>query len=253
MRLLNKFLSQYRDKIARIADFSLLEASIPFPLPFLKIGLSNSILLIDLRSREKNAKENITDFLSLAFAKCVVSNVYSGLLFTPFFISSLAATLLSALVMYAAFFALFPKISLYGVSVLGSAVFSAVQTVILSKIISQSVLYFLPITLFFSVFSAFITAFLAYRADFSSSAPKSTTAAKRKVKILPYISLFVFVSLQCVFSPSGKVIFALGSLVITDDAFVLSVKRATYLLVLSILSKLALFCLLSKDKMQNKA
>ena len=239
--IISQSLSRKREEIERLTSLSLIESALPIPLPFLKIGLTNSILLNDLAKRDKNTSENFKGFLSLFFLKVFIANIYSGLLFTPFFIASFFAGFSSAFLMYLSYFILGKSVSLYGVSILGAAVNCTVQIFFLSKFISQSVFYFLPFMLFFSLFSGFLTAFLAYKTQsfFSTSSTEQSSVIKRgKIKVLPYVFMFIFVVMQCLFSPKGKIIFSLFSLPVTSMALMISVKKASRLLLLAIISRI---------------
>ena len=241
--IISQSLSRKREEIERLTSLSLIESALPIPLPFLKIGLTNSILLNDLAKRDKNTSENFKGFLSLFFLKVFIANIYSGLLFTPFFIASFFAGLSSAFLMYLSYFILGKSVSLYGVSILGAAVNCTVQIFFLSKFISQSVFYFLPFMLFFSLFSGFLTASLAYKTQKQSFFPtssneQSSVIKKGKIKVLPYVFMFVFVVMQCLFSPKGKIIFSLFSLPVTSMALMISVKKASRLLLLAIISRI---------------
>ena len=239
--IISQSLSRKREEIERLTSLSLIESALPIPLPFLKIGLTNSILLNDLAKRDKNTSENFKGFLSLFFLKVFIANIYSGLLFTPFFIASFFAGLSSAFLMYLSYFILGKSVSLYGVSILGAAVNCTVQIFFLSKFISQSVFYFLPFMLFFSLFSGFLTAFLAYKTQSffpTSSTEQSSVIKKGKIKVLPYVFMVIFVVMQCLFSPKGKIIFSLFSLPVTSMALMISVKKASRLLLLAIISRI---------------
>jgi len=241
MQLLNKFFSQYKNYLEKISDLSLAESAIPIPLPFLKIGLTNAVLLYALKGNAKTEKSNFKDFLLLALAKSVISNLYSGLLLTPFFLSSLFSSLTSASLMYIVDFCFCDFVSLYGVSILGSAVSVASQILILRFVIAESVSYFLPIMLCFSVISGAITVFIAQKLQTSEHKTKNFSQKKHRIKILPYFFLFIFIVLQCVFYPCGKVLFTAFGFSITQSSLITSLKKAFRLLALAIVSRIVIY------------
>ena len=151
-----------RTKIARLAAltliFSYAEVLIPRIIPFFRLGLGNAALLMafDL---------SFPSYIVLSIVKSICANLMAGTLISPFFIISLAQSILSALVMW-----LFYKLnlltknkslSLFGISMLGSSVSAVVQILLSSLYLGHGTLTLLGPMLIFNVISAILTAALA--------------------------------------------------------------------------------------------
>lgn len=62
---------------------------------------------------------------------------------------------------------------------------------------------------------------------------------KRKIRILPHISLWIFILLCTIFVPSGKVFFKIGNFSFTQGALILGIEKALKLSAVSALSQTA--------------
>ena len=156
--------SANKKQIARLAAltliFSYIELMLPRIIPFFRLGLGNAALLLGL---------NLTfpSYILLSIIKAVTSNLMSGTLITPFFLISLAQNIMSALVMYLLFhlnnLPLFRKklLSLYGISLTGSAISALVQIFLSSLYLGSGTIKLLGPMLLFNTISGIITAWLA--------------------------------------------------------------------------------------------
>ena len=157
MQSLNK--NQKREQLAFLTAltllFSYIEMILPRFVPFFRLGLANVVILLLLEL-------DFSLFFLLALLKSVASSLMGGTLFSPFFIISLFQSLLSALAMRGAC-KLIPKklISLYGISVLGSAVSALVQICLSSLYLGQGTFGLLGPMLLFNLISGIIVAFAA--------------------------------------------------------------------------------------------
>ncbi len=160
-----------RQQIARLAALTLVftyaELLIPRVIPFFRIGLGNAALLMGLGL-------SFPAFMLLSVIKSVAGSLMGGTLFSPFFLVSFAQSVASALVMF-----VFGKmarvstmqrdgfdihrklLSLYGISVAGSAVSAAVQISLSSLYLGQGTWSLLGPMLLFNAVSGLITAWLA--------------------------------------------------------------------------------------------
>ena len=135
--------------------FSYIEMILPRFVPFFRLGLANIVILLSLEL-------DFGLFFLLAVFKAVASSLMGGTLFSPFFIISLVQSLLSALAMRGASKLLSKKlISLYGISVFGSAVSALVQICLSSLYLGQGTFGLLGPMLLFNIASGLIVAFLA--------------------------------------------------------------------------------------------
>ena len=133
--------------------FSYAESILPRFTPFFRLGLSNVAVLSSLSL-------DFPSFLALCVVKSASSSLVSGTLFSPFFIVSIAQSVVSGSFMFALPRIFGKRISVYGVSVSGAAVSSAVQVFLCSLYLGSGTFVFFGPMLVFSVFSGFFTAFV---------------------------------------------------------------------------------------------
>lgn len=154
-----------KTKLAWFGSLTLLlsyfEMLFPQVFPFLKLGLSNSVLLCALNI-------SFPDFLILCCLKTFAVSIMAGTLFTPFFLLSAAQCLASGIVMYFLYRLLFNNdesklISITGISITGAAVSTAVQIFLASLYIGHNTLKLLGPLLLFSILSGFVTSFVSLK------------------------------------------------------------------------------------------
>ena len=158
-------LQDSRHQIARLSAltliFSYAELLVPRVIPFLRLGLGNAALLMGLASGL-----SFSAFMLLSVIKSVAASLMGGTLFSPFFLVSLAQSVMSALVMYGFRKAFRTKLlSLYGISVAGSAVSAVVQIFLSSLYLGQGTWRLLGPMLLFNTVSGVITAWLGITVD----------------------------------------------------------------------------------------
>ena len=161
MQSVNKKLNfETRQKIAYLAAltlmFSYAELLIPRIFPYFRLGLGNAALLMGLEF-------SFPAFMLLGVVKTVCANLMAGTLFSPFFLVSFAQSITSVLVMFCLSRMIRQRriLSLYGISVLGSAVSAVVQISLTSLYLGQGTWSLLGPMLIFNVISGVITAWLA--------------------------------------------------------------------------------------------
>lgn len=170
---------QNKNRIAYLTALTLLfsyaEMMLPRIFPFFRLGLGNIVILLALNL-------NCSSFLILTLIKSVASCLMAGTLFSPFFIISLAQSVISGYSMF--LLHRFSKtgrwISVYGISVFGSAISAAVQICLSSIYIGQGTFALFGPMLIFSIFSGLITAFLSQFFQIPDKAPKITISNKDK-------------------------------------------------------------------------
>ena len=160
-----------RQQIARLAALTLVftyaELLVPRVIPFFRLGLGNAALLMGLGL-------SFPAFMLLSVIKSVAGSLMGGTLFSPFFLVSFAQSVASALVMFVLGkmarvstmqrdgFDIHRKLlSLYGISVAGSAVSAVVQISLSSLYLGQGTWSLLGPMLLFNAVSGLITAWLA--------------------------------------------------------------------------------------------
>lgn len=138
--------------------FSYVEIIIPRIVPFFRFGLANIAVLLALTLP-------FGSFILISLIKTVAGSLMSGILFTPFFFISLAQSFFSAFIMYLLYiFNRFSKqklFSVYGISVIGSAVSAVVQIYCSSIYLGEGTFILLGPMLIFNTVSGIITAFFS--------------------------------------------------------------------------------------------
>lgn len=134
--------------------FSYAEMILPRIVPFFRLGFANTVILIALDI-------DFGSFIVLSVLKAVAASLMGGTLFSPFFLISLAQSVLSALVMRLLYKLISKKLlSLYGISIAGSAASALVQIGLASLYIGKGTFSLLGPMLIFNTISGALTAFL---------------------------------------------------------------------------------------------
>lgn len=281
-------LYQNKNRIAYLSALTLLfsyaELLLPRFIPFFRLGLGNIAILLSFSLGP-------LDFLLLTVIKAVASCLMSGTLFSPFFLISLAQSVVSGLFMYGIVKLFRGKlISVYGVSLLGSACSAVIQILLSSLYLGEGTNALLGPMILFSLFSGILTAWLSQILHIPEQAPElirndnpladeknlkkqkvktlcliigilaasvfimiikniyvlivalvlaftAQILSKRKIKLLPYVSLWLFVIISTLMMPQGKILFSIFGWNITDGALLTGVEKALKLSALSALSQ----------------
>lgn len=173
MRNLMPFLNKNKidkNRIAYLASltllFSYLEMILPRFIPFFRFGFSNIVILLafDL---------NFPSFFILTTIKSIVSCIFSGTLISPFFIISLFQSIFSGMIMFFCVKILrFKLISVYGISLIGSATSAIIQILLSSFYLGEGTFSILGLMMIFSVFSGILTAFFSQILKIPPETPK---------------------------------------------------------------------------------
>ena len=294
MRLQNDL--QNKNELAYLCALTLLfsyaELILPRILPFFRLGLANTVILIALDL-------NFTSYLLLSILKATAASLTGGTLFSPFFMISILQSLASALVMRLLYKVISKKlISLYGISVAGSAVSAFIQIFLTSLYIGQGTFALLGPMLIFNTISGILTAFFCEKSGIKESynyieenSAKLKTGysdfvanekparkglqiffaailitasvsvffiknlillafvftisllaqklAKRKIFLIPHISMWFFIFISAVFLPNGKVLCKIWNFSITEAALLMGLQKALTLSTVSALSQCA--------------
>lgn len=294
MRLQNDL--QNKNELAYLCALTLLfsyaELILPRILPFFRLGLANTVILIALDL-------NFTSYLLLSILKATAASLTGGTLFSPFFMISLLQSLASALVMRLLYKVISKKlISLYGISVAGSAVSAFIQILFTSLYIGAGTFALLGPMLIFNTASGILTAFFCEKSGIKESynyieenSAKLKTGysdfvaneksarkglqiffaailitasvsvffiknlillafvftisllaqklAKRKIFLIPHISMWLFIFISAVFLPNGKVLYKIWNFSITEAALLMGLQKALTLSTVSALSQCA--------------
>ena len=276
--------------------FSYAEMILPRFIPFFRLGLANTVMLLSIDIE-------LSSFFLLAVLKAIAASLMGGTLLSPFFLISLLQSILSSLVMRFLHKTVSKKLlGIYGISVLGSALSALVQLVLASLYLGQGTMALSGPMLIFNSISGLITAAFSeilknemngnlsdyfdkkISADDSGPANEDQNTSsdkhpvsgvlfavfllvfgisvffvknlyllgfmfltslvlqhfsKRKIFWLPHLSLWFFIFITGVFSPSGKVIVHFWNISITKGALLLALQKALTLSTVSALSQCA--------------
>ena len=281
-------LSQNKKRIAYLSALTLLfsyaELFIPRFLPFFRFGLGNVAVLLSFSL-------DPLSFILLTVIKSVASCLMSGTLFSPFFLISFVQSVVSGLFMYG-IVKLFRGrlISVYGVSMLGSACSAVIQIWLSSLYLGEGTNALLGPMILFSLLSGIVTAFLSQILHIPEEVPElikqekpetsvefekkqktkticmilailaasvvimmlkniyvllaalalsfaAQILSKRKIKIMPHISIWLFVIISTLLMPQGEVLYSLAGWNITNGALLSGIEKAIKLSALSALSQ----------------
>lgn len=154
--------------IALTLLFSYAEMLLPRVAPFFRLGLSN-IAIFSAFSLP------FLSFFLLTIFKALASSLMAGTLFSPFVLISLAQSVFSGILMYGFFhlnnFFRRKFLSLYGISVLGSAASAATQILMSSLYLGKGAFSLLGPMLIFNAASGIFTAFLAQIVQIPENTP----------------------------------------------------------------------------------
>lgn len=138
------------------ATISIVESLIPKPLPFLKIGLANIVLvLLIMQGKEFSA-------LIVLFGKVLLAGLFIGTLLMPTTLIALGSGLISLVSMF--FIARFKLgLSWVGISIIGAITHNLMQLVIVRSIIiySNSIFEFIPFLLILGIGTGTVTGIMA--------------------------------------------------------------------------------------------
>jgi uncharacterized membrane protein len=135
----------------------LVESFIPKPLPFLKLGLANVIVLLLIWKGHSMAA------LVVLISKTILGGLFSGLLLSPMTIISLGASLAAYILMQSAYRSRL-GFSILGVSIIGATAHNIMQLAIVNWLLihSNAVWKLLPLMLGLGLVTGLITGYLAY-------------------------------------------------------------------------------------------
>ncbi len=135
----------------------LLESIFPRPLPFLKLGLANVIILF-LITQKKILLATIT-----AFLKIIIGGIFSGTIISPTIIFSLSGTLFSLIGMII-FSQKIWGFSILGISVIGAVLHNLGQAIGVKLFIIKEIqlLKLIPLLIIVGIISGSIIGFLTF-------------------------------------------------------------------------------------------
>ena len=198
--------------------FSYAEMILPRIVPFFRLGFANTVILIALDI-------DFGSFIVLSVLKAVAASLMGGTLFSPFFLISLAQSLLSALVMRLLYKLISKKLlSLYGISIAGSAASALVQIGLASFYIGKGTFSLLGPMLIFNTISGALTAILCEKLqikenlDFTKIPETEVASQSPQNRTTPALQIILAILLLSL----SASIFFIKNLIVLICAFVLS-------------------------------
>jgi len=155
---------QFENKTLRLAFFTafavsvyVLETFIPKPMPFMRLGLANIVILLLLASGD------LKSAIIVAFTKTIIGGFFSGALISPTTILSLSGSAIAIIIMYFALKLPF-NFSLIGVSIFGAVAHNLTQIVLVRILLirSSAIFYLTPLLLILGIVTGIITGYLAH-------------------------------------------------------------------------------------------
>ncbi|MCB5252485.1 MAG: Gx transporter family protein [Candidatus Cloacimonadaceae bacterium] len=145
------------------------------PLPFLRLGLSNIVVLYLVWNRR------IFSAVIVNLAKSIVGGVATFTLLSPTVILSVSGGFIAVLIMSAGLL-MRPRFSLIGISILGAISHNLTQLVLARYLIitNDSLFVLTPILILFGLISGIITAYISYYLEEKIPALKASTWKKEK-------------------------------------------------------------------------
>ena len=134
----------------------ILESFVPKPLPFMKLGLSNVVILALLIT------ENIKPALIVALAKTFIGGLLTGMLIGPTTLLSLTGTF-TALAFMILFLRLPVNFSIIGISIIGAVTHNFGQIIIVRLVLikENSIFYLTPVLILMGIVTGIITGYIA--------------------------------------------------------------------------------------------
>lgn len=206
--------------------FSYAEMFIPKIVPFFRLGLGNIVILLAFDF-------SFPSFLLLNLIKIIANSMLSGTLFSPFFLISFAQGYASGIVMYilAKIFRNGKLLGVYGISLAGSAVSAVIQILTSSLYLGTATFSLLGPMLIFSIFSGFITAFLAIHLQIPQNAPELRITTSENEKFLSNrkvvaISVLILITVTLVMMMNSLIL--LGIMLTAAFVFQVMCRRKIY-------------------------
>lgn len=132
------------------------ESLIPKPLPFMKLGLANIVVIFLL------INFGFKDAFIVTIAKSVIGGFFVGTIFTPTMLMSLGGSLAAVFMMYPAIKSRI-NFSLVGISIIGAISHNIAQLIIVRFLLikESTVFYLTPILVIMGIVTGIITGYIA--------------------------------------------------------------------------------------------
>jgi heptaprenyl diphosphate synthase len=144
---------------ALATSISTVEVLIPRPLPWLRLGLANAMVLTGIVFFGLRAA------LFITVMKSCLSSIFSRTFLGPGFLLSFSGSITSALAMWTVYRICTPYLTLAGVSVVGATFHNIAQLSVayLTFLRNTAVFYLVPVMLYVAIPAGLLTGYLAHR------------------------------------------------------------------------------------------
>ena len=220
---------------------SVVEISIPKPLPFFRLGLANLPLLIGLPLLKYR------NFFILIVLKSLGASLLNGTLFSYLFVLSAGSSLVSASIMFFLFYISSNRLSLVAISFSGAFIHTIVQVLLAALLIfgKSAYLFFLPMLIIGQTSSIFLGLIASstvlpplseFKLEGAINENKQTTLLLRIIVLLFFGTIFVsFLLLSSpIYKFSGMIIMLMLSLLFSKKIKPLIFSSLSFLFILTI-------------------
>ncbi len=141
----------------------IIEAPLPRPLPWVKLGLSNTVALVLIHLM------GATEALAVTFLRTVVGALVLGTFMSPSFVLSFVGGLTSTALMAVIYRYLYPRVTFIGISVLGALTHNTSQLLVAYllffnalKLNELGLVLLLPTLILFAIPAGVLVGYLSY-------------------------------------------------------------------------------------------
>lgn len=157
-KLSEKSIIQFSFFSALAVTIFVLENMIPKPIPFLKLGLANIVVLFLLFQKKELMATSVT------FSKVFIGGFFGGTLLTPSFIMSLSGSTISIIIMLLAIKSDI-NFSIIGISILGAISHNVTQLFVVRYLVIKhsGIFYLTPLMIFLGLITGIVTGLVAFK------------------------------------------------------------------------------------------
>ena len=141
----------------------IIEAPLPRPLPWVKLGLANTVPLVLIHLM------GLPEALAVSFLRTVIGALVLGTFMSPAFILSFSGAIMSTLVMAVLYHYLYPRLTFIGLSILGALTHNMSQLLVAYVLFFKSLnlgelslVMLMPTLIIFAIPSGILVGYFSY-------------------------------------------------------------------------------------------
>ncbi|MEA1972313.1 MAG: Gx transporter family protein [Candidatus Cloacimonadota bacterium] len=157
-KISNNNILQFSFYSALAITIFVIENLIPKPIPFLKLGLSNAVILVLIFHKKKIMAIGVT------IVKVIVGGFFSGSLFSPAFVMSVGGSIVAITIMII-FYSTSLNFGIVGISILGAISHNLTQIVVVRYVLIQNseIFYLTPMMIILGLVTGIVTGLVAQK------------------------------------------------------------------------------------------